>query len=238
MVTTQNPTLLSLIVDSEIEKALKNKQTTTTSFPNFGLYLGNVEGSTSGWNGEMKDWHLCLGSGCARDDDFEEFNCADPIEIADKTAEESLGPALPGCELPEYCSTGLYPPCTCEDGEDCPEPEEYSAEVEITWPDVDETGLIDQPHTQYTPTYEVEVEESLLPYVTQYSYGFWYQFRFRSPVRMEVDEKRALTHAVAGVTEHDTYCSKSTLGDRALGIFFKSWDETDVPTYKSCSYDN
>lgn len=55
---------------------------------------------------------------------------------------------------------------------------------------------------------------------------------------MEVDEKRSLTHAVAGVTEHDTYCSKSTLGDRALGIFFKSWDETDVPTYKSCSYDN
>lgn len=32
----------------------------------FGLYLGNVEGSTSGWNGDMKDWHLCLGSGCAR----------------------------------------------------------------------------------------------------------------------------------------------------------------------------
>jgi len=64
------------------------------------------------------------------------------------------------------------------------------------------------------------------------------QFRFRSPIRMEVDEKRAATHAVAGVTEHDTYCSKSSLGDRALGIFFKSWDETDVPTYKTCSYDN
>lgn len=55
---------------------------------------------------------------------------------------------------------------------------------------------------------------------------------------MEVDEKRAMMHAVAGITEHDTYCSKSTLGDRALGIFFKSWDETDLPTYKSCSYDN
>lgn len=55
---------------------------------------------------------------------------------------------------------------------------------------------------------------------------------------MEVDEKRAMTHAVAGVTEHDTYCSKSTLGDRALGIFFKSWDETETPTYKTCSYDN
>lgn len=55
---------------------------------------------------------------------------------------------------------------------------------------------------------------------------------------MEVDEKRALTHAVAGITEHDSYCSKSSLGDRALGIFFKSWDETDVPTYKTCSYDN
>lgn len=54
---------------------------------------------------------------------------------------------------------------------------------------------------------------------------------------MEVDEKRSLTHAVAGVTEYDSYCSHSALGDRALGIFFKAWDETDVPTYQTCSYD-
>ncbi len=54
---------------------------------------------------------------------------------------------------------------------------------------------------------------------------------------MEIDEKRANTHAVAGVTEYDSYCSKSALGDRALGIFFKPWDSTDIPTYKSCSYD-
>jgi hypothetical protein len=54
---------------------------------------------------------------------------------------------------------------------------------------------------------------------------------------MEVDEKRANLHAVAGVTEYDSYCSKSALGDRALGIFFKPWDSTDMPTYKSCSYD-
>jgi hypothetical protein len=59
----------------------------------------------------MKDWHLCLGSGCARDDNFEEFNCADPIETADPEDELSLGPGLPGCELPEYCDDGLYPPC-------------------------------------------------------------------------------------------------------------------------------
>lgn len=55
---------------------------------------------------------------------------------------------------------------------------------------------------------------------------------------MEVDEKRASTHAVAGVTEGTTYCSKSALGDRALGLFFSPWDETDSPTYKFCSYDN
>jgi len=55
---------------------------------------------------------------------------------------------------------------------------------------------------------------------------------------MEVDEKRANTHSVAGVTEGDTYCSKSNLGDRALGLFFNPWDETDLPTYSFCSYDN
>jgi len=62
----------------------------------------------------MKDWHLCLGSGCARDDEFEDFNCADPIETADASDPLSLGPGLPGCELPDYCANGLYPPF-CDD---------------------------------------------------------------------------------------------------------------------------
>lgn len=56
-------------------------------------------------------------------------------------------------------------------------------------------------------------------------------------MRMEVDEKRALSHGVAGVTEGDSYCSKSTVGDRALSLFFKAWDQTDLPTYSTCSYD-
>jgi hypothetical protein len=59
----------------------------------------------------MKDWHLCLGSNCAREDGFEDLNCADPIETADPNDELSLGPGLPGCELPTYCDAGFYPPC-------------------------------------------------------------------------------------------------------------------------------
>lgn len=55
---------------------------------------------------------------------------------------------------------------------------------------------------------------------------------------MEVDEKRTYSHGVAGVTEKTTYCSTSNLGDRALSTFFRPWDETEVPTYKFCSYDN
>jgi len=62
-------------------------------------------------------------------------------------------------------------------------------------------------------------------------------FRFRSPHRMEIDEKRGNAHGVAGVTEGDTYCSKSNVGDRALSLFFTSWDMYDSPTYSSCSYD-
>jgi hypothetical protein len=44
-------------------------------------------------------------------------------------------------------------------------------------------------------------------------------------------------HGVAGVTEGDTYCTKSNVGDRALSLFFTSWDEYETPTYSSCSYD-
>jgi len=69
----------------------------------------------------------------------------------------------------------------------------------------------------------VEVEESYLPYVTQYSFGFWYQFRFRSPARLEVSEKRSKVHAVAGVTERETYSESTKLGDRALSMFFDPW---------------
>jgi hypothetical protein len=54
---------------------------------------------------------------------------------------------------------------------------------------------------------------------------------------MSVDEKRSDNHGVAGVTEHDTYCHNSNMGDRALSLFFKAWDNTDKPTYSSCSYD-
>jgi len=41
---------------------------------------------------------------------------------------------------------------------------------------------------------------------------------------MEVEEKRASSHGVAGVTEGSTYCSSSNLGDRALSTFFDAWD--------------
>lgn len=67
--------------------------------------------------------------------------------------------------------------------------------------------------------------------------GFWYQFRFRSPARLEVDEKRASSHGVAGITEGDSYCAASETGDRALSLFFKAWGATEKPTYEFCSYD-
>jgi len=84
----------------------------------------------------LKDWHLCLGSSCAKEDGFEDLNCADPIETADPNDELSLGPGLPGCELPEYCDDGFYPPC------DVTPAWEGSAEVEINMPEVDPTDLI------------------------------------------------------------------------------------------------
>jgi len=54
---------------------------------------------------------------------------------------------------------------------------------------------------------------------------------------MEVDQKRSGRHAVAGVTENETYCHSSNLGDRALSLFFEPWDQTDKPTYNFCTYD-
>lgn len=109
----------------------------------------------------MKDWHLCLGSGCARDNDFEEFNCADPIETADPMDQFSLGPGLPGCELGPYCEeTGMYElPC------EPVIPYEGSAEVIIDYSGVDPTGLIPSPHDHGVPVYEVNVPEYSLPYV-------------------------------------------------------------------------
>jgi len=47
----------------------------------------------------MKDWHLCIGDDCARDEDFEEYNCAEPIETADSEDPLSLGAGNPGCEI-------------------------------------------------------------------------------------------------------------------------------------------
>lgn len=109
----------------------------------------------------MKDWHLCLGSGCARDSNFEEFNCADHIDVADPLDELSLGPGLPGCELDEYCEeTGFYGKCKEE-----PTVYEGSAEVVIDYSGVNATGLIPSPHDHGVPVYEVEVPEYALPYV-------------------------------------------------------------------------
>lgn len=86
----------------------------------------------------MKDWHLCLGPECARDDDFEELNCADPIEESDMS-DASLGEDNPGCPLDKYCENGLWEdPC---DGEEVHE--EYSAEIKIDYTQVDPTGIIE-----------------------------------------------------------------------------------------------
>ena len=45
----------------------------------FGLTLGNSLHNYNGWNGDLKDWHLCLGNECYKENNFEEFNCAEPI---------------------------------------------------------------------------------------------------------------------------------------------------------------
>jgi len=129
----------------------------------------------------MKQTTLCIGTGCYVDDGFETLNCAEPIATADSEDPLSLGPDQPGCEMGEYCENGLPLPCS-------EEPEyQGSAQPHIEWPEIDTSDLIPQPWDQDQPTAQVEVEESYMPYITQYSYGFWYQFRFRSPIRMEVE---------------------------------------------------
>jgi len=204
----------------------------------FGLYLGNERDSKkvkqNGWNGWMKHSFLCIGKdqNCYRENNFEELNCAEKISD-NPEGDTVLGKGKPGCLTPvTKCKTGLPEPCEKE--------KEYqgSAKVEVDWPEVKVTDLIPQPYDKDLPTHQVEVPESYMPYITEYSYGFWYQFRFRSPIRMEVQEKRSNTHAVAGVTEKDTYCKKGSLGDRALSIFFEEWSKTKKPTYNSCTYDS
>lgn len=92
----------------------------------------------------MKDWHLCIGSGCAREDNFEDLNCADPIDTADPEDPDSLGTGQPGCDLGTYCDDGMYEPC-----EEPPAEWEGSAEVTIEWPEIDSSDLIPQyPETQ------------------------------------------------------------------------------------------
>jgi len=59
----------------------------------FGLYIANSATAANGWNGIIKDLHLCLGAGCAREDNFEELNCAEMIEYADPSDPLSLGPS-------------------------------------------------------------------------------------------------------------------------------------------------
>lgn len=117
----------------------------------------------------MKDWHLCLGASCYREENFEELNCASPIEEADVEDLDSLGTGRPGCDTTTECDNGLYPPCQ-------PPIEDYegSAKVAALWPEVTISDLIPQPWNNPTPTRQIEVEEHYLPYVTQYSFGFWY----------------------------------------------------------------
>lgn len=85
----------------------------------------------------MKDWRLCIGDGCAIEDNFEGFNCAVHIDDATPEDEFSLGPGEPGCDLGTYCSDGMYEPCDI--GE---ETWEGSATVDITWPTLDPSDVI------------------------------------------------------------------------------------------------
>lgn len=126
----------------------------------FELYLRNVEGPTTGCNGDVKDGHLCSGEGCAKEDDFKDFNCADAVKTVNPTSGDYLKPGLPCWEIFVYCNDGLYP--LCEE----PEVWKGSAEIKIDYTEVNPTGLIPQEHTNTVPTYEVDVEEALLYYVT------------------------------------------------------------------------
>lgn len=86
----------------------------------------------------MKDWHLCLGQNCALDGDFEDINCADPIDTANPDDPESLGEGLPGCDIKDVCDDGSFPPCD----DVVPTEGEGSVEVETTFPDLDPSDLI------------------------------------------------------------------------------------------------
>jgi hypothetical protein len=44
----------------------------------------------------------------------------------------------------------------------------------MEWPEVLPTDLIPQPYNKGSPSAQIEVHESYLPYVTEYSFGFWY----------------------------------------------------------------
>jgi len=68
----------------------------------------------------LKQTTLCIGANCYKDADFEEFNCAVPIETANSDDVNSLGLGQPGCsddeecqnyEICEICENGLAPPC-------------------------------------------------------------------------------------------------------------------------------
>lgn len=56
-----------------------------------GFYLGNKQGYTNGFEGDLKDWHLCLGDSCVYTESFEELNFAESIETADPEDVNSLG---------------------------------------------------------------------------------------------------------------------------------------------------
>jgi len=133
-----------------------------------------------------------------------------------KTADDdetSLGPGLPGCDDIPMCDTGLPKPCG-----PVVKPYKGSAKIIHEIPPLKPSELIPQPYNNDGVTREVEVEEQFMPFIKEYSYGFWYQFRFRSPVRMEISEKRDKVHAVAGITEKDSYCQSGSMGDRALAL--------------------
>jgi len=102
----------------------------------FELYLRNVEGPTTECNGDVKDGHLCSGEGCAKEDDFKDFNCADAVKTVNPTSGDYLKPGLPFWEIFVYCNDGLYP--LCEE----PEVWEGSAEIKIDYTEVNPTGLI------------------------------------------------------------------------------------------------
>lgn len=104
----------------------------------FGLYLANSDIATNGWNGQMKCWNLCMGSDCARSENFEELNEAMAIsDDLDTSDDASLGAGEPGCIVVDACENGLYDPF-CGNATSF----EGSAEVTINWPEISKDDLI------------------------------------------------------------------------------------------------